>query len=735
MQSMKMLVVSALAIRKALRLWTGYVAAAFFGVLVMGGFYLPSSQPYGWWHLFFGLCWLLIFSVRTAGRVQETDSRGLHVLAMGAQRPWSEQLRIGSDLELSLLLLVAVQVMVQMAGGLASSLHALVYVLVAFVAAFSQRWIGLTLVATAIALEAVLYFVTESRQEVRPFLLYAVFLSFFGLMNLLFTHVEISLTRQRSRRELDEVKAKDREDARMFRLVSAPTGSENRDEERVFRSSVEEVHQALFHTLELLRESLRLHTCILLFQRPGKGLDIVELSTDSDEIAANPLRSGEGVVGAVMEQQAVMNLKHLKPGYRGLCYYKNPAMVRAFLGVPVIEDGSLRGVLCADRLEDEPFTHAEERIMQSAVRQILRAMQNERVFVQLERSKYEQTVLYQASQALGSALDTDEVLDSAVEAFSKIAAYDLCAITTYDTHTRRHHIVRAEGHNAPALQGLSFVDNTSLTAMVVKTGHYLPYRGDYDGKQQVYTKRVKLDGMHSLLVLPLTVQEHTMGTVALAATRRGGFRGGLRSTLRVLANQLAVSLSNAASVKRLEDMATTDGLTGCLNKRAFLTAMERKVTSSARFERQLSLVIADLDYFKRINDTYGHAVGDKVLQGLGEILKNAKRETDVVARFGGEEFCILCEETDMEGALLLAERIREEVQLTRFSTDAGKLSVTCSLGVATYPVDAQDQSALFEAADRALYDAKKGGRNRVCTAHVPNPTKHLISQAFSANPG
>ncbi|MEM1413992.1 MAG: GGDEF domain-containing protein, partial [Myxococcota bacterium] len=193
----------------------------------------------------------------------------------------------------------------------------------------------------------------------------------------------------------------------------------------------------------------------------------------------------------------------------------------------------------------------------------------------------------------------------------------------------------------------------------------------------------------------------------------GVFGGSVRPTLEVLANQLAVAVANAEAVRRLEAMATTDGLTGCLNKRAFLEELERKLRAAQRFGTKLSLLVTDIDHFKSVNDTYGHATGDVVIKELGALLRRAKRETDVVARFGGEEFCVLCEQTDTDGAVLLAERIREELGATVFPTEIGKLQVTCSLGVATFPDHAGDAAELFEITDRALYAAKHGGRNQV----------------------
>jgi diguanylate cyclase (GGDEF)-like protein len=204
-----------------------------------------------------------------------------------------------------------------------------------------------------------------------------------------------------------------------------------------------------------------------------------------------------------------------------------------------------------------------------------------------------------------------------------------------------------------------------------------------------------------------------MGTIVLGARRRHAFGESVRSTLEVLASHLAVSLANARMVKKLEELATTDGLTGLLNKRAMFDAADQKIAAAARFGRPLSVLVTDIDFFKRVNDTYGHDVGDHVIKGLGEILKRQKRNTDVVARFGGEEFVALCEQTDEKGALLLAERIREELKRTVFESAGGPLSVTCSIGVATFPDGGRDWDGLFKAADEALYASKRNGRDRV----------------------
>jgi len=480
---------------------------------------------------------------------------------------------------------------------------------------------------------------------------------------------------------------------------------------------VDEVRDSLFHVLDLLKKTLDLHTCILLFAGEDKRLRIIEMATDSDDVDEGPFEVGAGAVGAVATRGVVMNLENLKSGYRGLCYYREgTSQARSFLGVPVVEQGQLRGALCADRLDGRAFTARDEEILKSAVGQVLRGIQNERVFVQLERSKREQGQLFKASRELGAALTEDEVLDAGLSAAAALARFDFAAVTFFDAEKRLHSVRTARGMGADVVRGTSFKDNHSLAAMVVKNKHYLPYKGELDPKQVLFTAKTPLPAMRSALVIPLIVREGAMGTLVVGAERANAFGDSVRSALQVLGNQLAIALSNARAVKRLEEMATTDGLTGCLNKRAFLEELEAKIRSAQRFQKKVSLIVTDIDFFKSVNDTYGHATGDVVIKELGAILMRVKRETDRVARFGGEEFCVLCEETDTEGATLLAERVREELGKTVFQTELGKLRVAASLGVATFPEDASSSAGLFEITDKALYAAKHGGRNRVCTS-------------------
>lgn len=695
---MTALVHAALRVRRTARSSWVLGAAFLLAAFVLGGFFVPQSRGLGWAHAVWASAWFGLFAYRL---------RGAH----------SQGAAPRAAFELGALLLVGAFALVQLRGGIESDVYPVVHVAVALVASFAAGWAAAALIGFAVLLGFGTAFVAEGVRDPATLGLGASFIVCFGALSHLFTRAEIVRVRRKSAMELAAEHQRVRDDMRLFRLV-APSSDGVRDEERLYHSSVQEVRQALYHTLRLLHRTLDLHTCVLLMPTDAREqLRIAELVTRSEDVADGPFCLGAGAVGAAVRRRVTTNLQQIRPGYTGICYYRGPAAVRSFIAVPVLERGHLRAVLCADRLEPRPFTPREEELLRESTAHVLRAFENERVFMALETSKREQGILYTASQSLSTAMTQDSVMEVGLNAAAEIAPHDFAAITEYQRDGRRHVVKRAVGERALELQGLRFRDNTSLTAMVVKNRHYLPYRGEFDAAQQVlFTKKARLRGMASLLVLPLVVREEPIGTLIVASKRRSAYRSSVRETLQALANQVAVSLANAKAVRQLEELATTDGLTGCLNKRAFLDQLSQKLMAAERFGRKLSLIVTDLDHFKSVNDTYGHAVGDRVLQELGGVLKRMKRETDLVARFGGEEFCVLCEETDSRGARLLAERVREELGETQLQTELGALKVTASLGVATFPDHAATAEELFSQGDKALYEAKATGRNRVCTA-------------------
>jgi diguanylate cyclase (GGDEF)-like protein len=484
--------------------------------------------------------------------------------------------------------------------------------------------------------------------------------------------------------------------------------------------AVHTIHASMFHTLETLKAALDLTTCVLLWlDDSGERLTIKELVTDSDAVVETALAADSGALGAIVRDRLLLNLTAPKRDH--VPYYAGPEVIGAFLGVPVLEDGHLRGVLCADRRGAQPFGPRDEQLLGAAAEQVLRGIQSERVFAAVERSKYEHERFYHASAMLGRALTLEQVMDTAIDAAREICAFEMASITLFDKERKRHRVCRvavAEGAeeivDAKSLDGLEFGEGTAgLAAMVVKNKHYLPAGGELrDGSIPVYSRRVRLRGVESLLVLPLICADEAIGTFTLASRRAHAFGKDARDMLGVIANQVAVSIENAKMYKQMVTMATTDGLTGLLNHRTFQERLADLLGRAERHGLQLAVILTDIDHFKKVNDTYGHPVGDEVIRRVAKVLADSVRKIDIVARYGGEELAVIIEGANAVGAAQLAERIRQDVAKQVIQSEKGGFSVTLSLGIASVPEDGTDKQALIERADQALYHAKHTGRNR-----------------------
>jgi diguanylate cyclase (GGDEF)-like protein len=215
------------------------------------------------------------------------------------------------------------------------------------------------------------------------------------------------------------------------------------------------------------------------------------------------------------------------------------------------------------------------------------------------------------------------------------------------------------------------------------------------------------------------VSDEAIGVINITnkITSKGCFTSEDLQLLTALGNQAAVAINNTS----LYEMAITDELTKLYIRRFFNLKLESEFRRAKRYAHQLTLAICDLDYFKKVNDTFGHQAGDLVLQTVANMLKVHVREIDIPARFGGEEFVVILPETNGEGGWCFGERFREAVA----GSNAAELpcQITISVGIATYPDDADSIQTLIAKADSALYEAKHKGRNQVCryTSHDVDP--------------
>lgn len=219
----------------------------------------------------------------------------------------------------------------------------------------------------------------------------------------------------------------------------------------------------------------------------------------------------------------------------------------------------------------------------------------------------------------------------------------------------------------------------------------------------------------SIACIPMVIQDEVLGVINLTNKRDGkGFSPEETEILKMVADQAAAAIDKA----KLWQMAFTDALTGLYDRRYFKMKLHDELQRAKRYNRPFSIVMADLDNFKTVNDSAGHAEGDKVLIQAANYLRESIREVDLIARYGGDEFVLFLPEMGKEAAYSLSERLRKNVSQVEAK---GSLTITISLGIATYPADGESAEDLMNKADSAMYHAKQTGRNRTVAYSEETP--------------
>lgn len=236
--------------------------------------------------------------------------------------------------------------------------------------------------------------------------------------------------------------------------------------------------------------------------------------------------------------------------------------------------------------------------------------------------------------------------------------------------------------------------------------------GPYTNDPYIASNRCK-----SVLCMPVLNKNNLLGILYMENNlNAAAFTDERLEILNIIASQSAISIENAS----LFHLATIDGLTGLYVHRYFQLLLDKEIERSRRYNRPFSLAMMDIDNFKHFNDTYGHQTGDEVLKGVARVLKDKIRSTDIAARYGGEEFVLIFPETDSEQAVTACEKIRKSVEDMQVPHGRDVLSITISLGAATFPVHADGKHYLIASADKAMYVAKRGGKNRVSVGEKIN---------------
>jgi diguanylate cyclase (GGDEF)-like protein len=639
--------------------------------------------------------------------------------AAGVAASWREQLELGS------LAVVAAYATAQAVAGEAESpAQALVYLVMAFLVAFLSRGVGLALVVLAVAIEGLVWAGRGAHAwDLPAALVHGGFVALFAVLYHAALGAQIAAGRRAEAdavaRRMKEIAAR-AEELRLLAPGAGPGGDPVERERRWTEAAVIEVEAAVRGALEVAGLALRSHTCaVFMLSADDRELRLRECRSASEAISRGPLPAGEGALGAAVRRKAPVRL-HGEPKPVG--YYADATRPRALLAVPLVDrrGGHVRGVVVADRLEPAPFGDEEEKFLVALSSEILRGADAERLMMDMKRARDEKERFYDAIERLNRTTKPLEVYDATLDVARGMVPMDFGAVTLVEDRGGkvRHRIARVVGAERATerLEGLEFGDDAGLVASAVRLGASLPGTELDVSKAPVFDRATRLRGLGSLKVIPLRTAQQVLGTVVLGAARSGAYGRDAVRQLEVVAMQAADSIYRARLFEQTERLATTDGLTGLTNHRAFQGRLDEHLAQAQRYGKKLSLILCDIDHFKAVNDVHGHPTGDLVLKGVARTLAKEARSTDVVARYGGEEFAVVMPETDAEGALAIAERIRDRVGRLALDSEKGQVRVTMSLGIATFPDDAGRKADLVERADGCLYHAKRSGRNRTVTA-------------------
>lgn len=330
----------------------------------------------------------------------------------------------------------------------------------------------------------------------------------------------------------------------------------------------------------------------------------------------------------------------------------------------------------------------------------------------LRRAAMDLSALYETGKAISASLELEEILDMVTNIIYIDMAVDLCAIFMIDETTDTLKVEAGRGLVGDDAYKARVRIGEGVPGWVVK--HSQPLRiAEIDPRQLAFLSF----GIRSVIAAPLLVGGNPIGVLLVGKDKVDYFGQEEMEFLEALAGQTANAVRNAQVFKETEQFAIRDGLTGSYNYRYFAQHLADQAAEAVKNETALSLIMIDIDHFKKINDNYGHLVGDKVLKSLARLLERNTRETDLVARYGGEEFVIVLPGAKYEDAFRIAVKLRDSVERASFlarERESSSLKITVSLGVATYPTLAASEHDLVNQADQSLYAAKET-RNTVCS--------------------
>ena len=331
----------------------------------------------------------------------------------------------------------------------------------------------------------------------------------------------------------------------------------------------------------------------------------------------------------------------------------------------------------------------------------------------LEQRASRLSALNHISMAINSsALSLQEILDEIMRKGVRLIGANASCIAFYDSDERRFKNWVTYGLSEHFTRNMSFIQGGLADETFTNANYILS--NDRPDTLYKLSKLAREEGLQSFICLPLTSRERHLGVIYFYRADRDTFTPEEIDLLATFASLAAQGIENARLYAYAQEQARTDALTGLDNRREFQRRLGEEIERARRNGRPLSLLMLDIDHFKRVNDEYGHLAGDAVLRDVSKLLGSQVRSIDRVCRYGGEEIAVILPETPLVGAANVAERMRAAVEAQPFDINADvPVHITVSIGIGCCPAQADSAQMLVAAADAAMYAAKQGGRNRV----------------------
>src|SRR4051812_21824538 len=381
---------------------------------------------------------------------------------------------------------------------------------------------------------------------------------------------------------------------------------------------------------------------------------------------------------------------------------------KSFCGAPILVNGRATGVMAAMSTNNEyVFEQRDLEVLRTAAGQVSVAIENARLFAEEQRRSRQFAFLNSVSKTAISSEDAEQMLAEIVGNIQKNFQFDHIGIGILDYATKEIEI-RSEAGTTAHEKGKKIPLGTGIVGRVARSGEAALMNASEPGQLQGL-----LPGSRTVFCIPITYGDTLLGALNVESEKENAISPEDVLVMNTLADLLATALHNSFVFQKLQTQSITDGLTGIKTRRFFWEALSSEWKRASRSGRPFSVVLVDLDKFKEVNDTFGHLEGDLVLARVGRLLEQKSRQSNVVARYGGDEFIVLMPETGSEQAQVLAERLRQWLESDPMLSEH---HITGSFGVASFPMHRFSIEDIIRVADAGMYVSKRSGGNLVSTA-------------------